>query len=166
MRFGAPRPNWPPGGLAGLGRGGTAVAAGATTASVTAPLPGSPTALFAGPLRPKPPPGPGAPVNDGNAATVGRVTLAVIPPGHSIDEICGGAAEVNCFSHSMRPRSVSSAKILSELPPTNPSIRNPLYPINRSSVAGAVNEFNCLASFLSFIFHKNLKPGFRIVSFE
>src|SRR5262245_49328450 len=162
-RLGAPRPNWPPGELAGVGRGG---ADDVTSANVTAPLPGSPTAPFAGPLRPKPPPGPGAPAVIGAAATVGRATLAVIPPGQGRDAASGVAAEVNCFSHSIRPRSVSITKILSELPPTNPNIRNPRYPINRSSVAGGVSESSCLGSFLSFIFHRSWKPRLCMVSTE
>src|SRR5215813_14584792 len=61
--------------------------------------------------------------------------------------------------------------MLSELPPTNPSIRNPRYPISRSSVDGGVNEFNCFGSFLTLSFHRNWKPGFcpgfcRMDSFE
>src|SRR5262249_54456105 len=50
--------------------------------------------------------------------------------------------------------------MLSELPPTNPSIRNPRYPIKRSSVDGGVNEFICFCSFLTLSFHRNWKPGF------
>src|SRR5262245_21729328 len=84
-RLGAPRPNSSPGGLTGLGRGAALETDDVTSANVTAPLPGSPTAPFAGPLRPKPPPGPGAPANSGIAVTVGRATLAVIPPGQVSD---------------------------------------------------------------------------------
>src|SRR5262245_7973316 len=97
---------------------------GRTSASVTAPSSGVPTALFAGLLRPKPRPPPVA--NDGMMVKVGRVTPVVIPPGQAIDPTSLGALELSRFSHSIRPRSVSIVKILSELPPTNPSIRNPL----------------------------------------
>src|SRR5215475_14764483 len=169
-----PAPNWPPGGLAGLGRtgrGGAELVGGAadaggfgrTSASVTAPWPGSPTALRAGLLRPPPPP---PKAEGGNEARVGRVTPVVIPPGQASEPACAGTFDVKRFSHSIRPRSVSITKMLSELPPTNPSIRNPRYPIKRSSVDGGVNEFNCLGSFLSFIFHRSWKPGFCMVSFE
>src|SRR5262245_35156520 len=131
MSVAAPRPNWPPGGFVGLGRarllgvapgGGPGRAAG-TSAKVTAPLPGSPTALLAGPLRPKPPPRP--PPAAGSAAIVGRATPVVIPPGQASEPDCDGAVEAKCFSHSIRPRSVSIVKMLSELPPTNPSMRKP-----------------------------------------
>src|SRR5215470_17665444 len=109
-----PAPNWPPGGFAGLGRtgrggalGGGAADAGGfgrTNASVTAPWPGSPTALRAGALRPPPPP----PKDEGgSAAMVGRVTPVVIPPGQAGVPACDGVAEANLFSHSIRPRSVS-----------------------------------------------------------
>src|SRR5215475_772716 len=102
-----PAPNWPPGGLAGLGRTGRggveldddAAAApggfGRTSASVTAPWPGSPTALRAGALRPPPP----APKEDGDsAAAVGRATPVVIPPGQASVPACDGAFETNLFS--------------------------------------------------------------------
>jgi hypothetical protein len=103
---------------------------------------------------------------------VGRVTLAVIPPGQTNDFTCAGALfacgamEVKCFCHSIRPRSVSITKTLSELPPTNARDRNPRYPIKRSSRAGGVNELNWFGSFLSLSFQSNWKPGFCIVSFE
>src|SRR5262245_16677603 len=168
MREG-PRPK-PPGAAGALARapgragapavvpgGGPGGAAG-TIASVTAPLPGSPTALRAGPLRPKPPPGP--PPAAAIAATVGRVTAAVIPPGQASDAPSAGAVDVNCFSHSIRPRSVSITKTLSELPPTKPSMRKPRYPIKRSIREGGASEFNCFGSFLSLSFHRNWKPDF------
>src|SRR5262245_40147073 len=174
-----PAPNWPPGGFAGLGRtgrGGVAFGGGAadaggfgrTKASVTAPWPGSPTALRAGALRPPPPP---PEAEGGSVAMVGRVTPVVIPPGQASEPPSAGTFDVNRFSHSIRPRSVSIAKMLSELPPTNPSIRNPRYPINRSSVDGGVNEFNCLALLLGLSFQRNWKPCFcpgfcRMDSFE
>src|SRR5215510_1485553 len=168
-----PAPNWPPGGLAGLGRGGRdgveldegdaggPVGFGRTSASVTAPSPGSPTALRPGVLRPIPPP----PKEDGGgAARVGRATPVVIPPGQASVPACDGVAEANRFSHSIRPRSVSIVKMASELPPTNPNIRNPRYPIKRSSVAGGVSEFNCLGLLSSLSFHRSWNPGFRFGS--
>src|SRR5581483_4045899 len=122
----------------------------------------SPTALLAGDWRPPPPPL----ASGGIVVRAGRATPVVIPPGQASVPGPAGAPEFRCFSHSMRPRSVSITKRLSELPATNPSMRKPRYPINRSSVAGGISEFNCLGSFFSFIFHKNWKPGFCILSFE
>src|SRR5215475_7059303 len=167
-----PAPNWPPGGFAGLGRtgrGGVAFGGGAadaggfgrTKASVTAPWPGSPTALRAGALRPPPPP----PKEDGGSmAEVGRATPVVIPPGQASVPAFDGVVEANRFSHSIRPRSVSIVKTASELLPTNPNIRNPRYPIKSSSVAGGASEFNCLCLLSSLSFHRSWKPGFRFGS--
>src|SRR5262245_26777634 len=172
MRKG-PGPSWPPRGLAGLGRGGCdgveldegdaggPVGFGRTSASVTAPSPGSPTALRAGVLRPIPPP----PKEDGGSvARVGRATPVVIPPGQATVPACDGAFVTNLFSHSIRPRSVSIVKTAPELPPKNPNIRNPRYPIRRSSVAGGASEFNCLGLLSSLSFHRSWKPGFRFGS--
>jgi hypothetical protein len=157
-------------GLGRTGRGGAELDEGAadapggfgrTSASVTAPWPGSPTALRAGALRPPPPP----PKEDGGSmAAVGRATPVVIPPGQASVPACDGVVEANRFSHSIRPRSVSIVKTASELPPTNPNIRNPRYPIKRSSVAGGVSEFNCLCLLSSLSFHRSWNPGFRFGS--
>jgi hypothetical protein len=88
----------------------------------------------------------------------------VIPPGQASVPACGGVVEANRFSHSIRPRSVSIVKMASELPPTNPNIRNPRYPIKRSSVVGGASEFNCLGLLSSLSFHRSWKPGFRFGS--
>jgi hypothetical protein len=100
----------------------------------------------------------------GSADKVGRATPVVIPPGQESVPTFDGATVTNLFSHSIRPRSVSIVKMASELPPTKPSILNPRYPINRSSVAGGLSEFNCLGLLLSLSFHKSWKPGFRFGS--
>src|SRR5262249_2256696 len=95
---------------------------GRTSASVTAPWPGSPTALRAGALRPPPPP----PKEDGGSvAKVGRATTVVIPPGQASVPAWDGVVETNRFSHSIRPRSVSIGKVDAETAPTNPNIRKP-----------------------------------------
>ena len=101
----------------------------------------------------------------GYAAKVGRVRLEVIPPGQSRD-VAAPELDARLFSHSICPRSMSSVKIFSELPPTNPSERNPRYPIKKSNSAGGVNESSCLASFDSLIFQTSSKPGFPIVATE
>src|SRR5262249_35333927 len=105
-----PAPNWPPGGLAGLGRRGRGGAEldegdadapggfGRPSASVTAPWPGSPTALRAGALRPPPPP---PKEEGGNMAAVGRATPVVIPPGQAGVPACDGGGEDKLFSHSI-----------------------------------------------------------------
>src|SRR5262245_24093754 len=68
--------------------GAAGAGVGATWASVTAPSPGAPTPLRAGLRRPpKPPPAKA----DGKAAGVGRVTLAVIPPGQATEAGEAGA---------------------------------------------------------------------------
>src|SRR5579872_6249756 len=105
----APRPAPRPGGGAAAAR----AAAADTSLIVTAPSPASPTPPRAALPRPPRPPR-AAP---GNAAKVGRVRLAVIPPGQAPEPAAGAAAE-RCFCHSVRPRSVSMANTLSELPPT------------------------------------------------
>src|SRR5262245_31806502 len=160
-----PAPNCPPGGLAGFGRtgrggvelGGGPVGFGRTSASVTAPWSGSPTALRAGALRPPPPPK----EEGGNVASVGRATPVVIPPGQAYVLTSVGAADTNLFSHSIRPRSVSIVKTVFEPLPTNPNIRNPRYPIKRSSVAGGMSAFKRLGLLSSLSFHRIWKPGLR-----
>ena len=91
---------------------------------VTAPLKGLPTPDFAGLLRPKP----RRPPTAGYPAKVGRVGLDVIPPGQRRD-VAELEFDARLFSHSMRAKSTSIAKILSELLPPNPSERKPRYPI-------------------------------------
>src|SRR5215510_3402717 len=98
---------------------------------------------------------------------VGRVIPAVIPPGQGGEPPLDDNEPVeSCFSHSIRPRSVSMTKTLSELPPTKARERNPRKPIRRSSRDGGVNEFNCLGSLLSLSFQRNLNPGFCMLSIE
>src|SRR5262245_20824620 len=97
---------------------------------------------------------------------VGRVTLTAIPPAHPGDLSARAPPVERRFCHSIRPRSVSSTKMLSELSPTNPSARNPRYPIKRSSRTGCVSQPDCLESFFILIFHSNWNPGFSRVFVE
>src|SRR5438132_1361940 len=114
-------------GLVGTGgatsRGARATAGGRTSLSTAAPLPGSPTALFA-PL----PPSPSLPPKAEGASVVRRLGVARSPPGHSRE--LGGCppvatAEVRCVVQYGRARSVSTANSRSALPPTKPSALNP-----------------------------------------
>src|SRR5437879_978938 len=117
---GAPRPPPPP------TPPGAAALRAAISAMVTAPSPGWPTPLLAAPPRPPPPRAIGAP---GNAAVVGRATLAVIPSRQVAEESRGVVLGERFFFHSMRPRSVSNAVRLPELLPRNARERNPRYPM-------------------------------------
>src|SRR5512146_969104 len=95
-------PNWPP-----------RAAIWATCLMMTAPSSASPTALFAGPPRPPKalPPRPAAGAGAIIAET-GFVRLEV-RPGQAADD-----ADVARFVHSIRPRSVSMATMLSDAPET------------------------------------------------
>src|SRR5690349_9258578 len=94
-------PNWP-----------ARAAFSATCLIMTAPSSGSPAALFAEPPRPKafpPRPAPGA---GAIIVETGLVKLEV-SPGQAADD-----ADVARFVHSIRPRSVSMATMLSDAPET------------------------------------------------
>ena len=128
------------------------------TLSVTAPSPGCPTPLDAGSRLPLAV----IPSIEGIGAAVGRVTLAVIPPGQSADVWLD--PDGKCRSHSIRARSVSIAKTPPELPPTKASDRNPLWLMRKSSKAGAVNALPLRASLGRSILQRKRKSGDRTVS--
>src|SRR6516164_6655622 len=88
-----------------FGAGTRDAAAARAAAMVTAPSPGSPTPLEAGP--PRPPPPPPVPLG-GYAAEVARAMFAVRPPGQPGDP-AGGAGSGKRLCHSIRDRSVSTA---------------------------------------------------------
>src|SRR5260370_10300301 len=141
------------GGRVGFGPGGASA-----EASVTAPSPGSPTAPRAAPPRPPMPCGPA--LAEGISAVAGRVTSAMNASAQPVEPDWRGTSGDNCFCHSMRPRSMSTAYTPLEPLPMNPRERNPRYPMYRSSMTGAANAPP------NFTFLRNWKPGFSRLSFE